>query len=334
MLQQIQNSYGKVISYYKHLKITPTQRRCLYVCLGTIVVIWLVYISNSSPSSGANQSTLTEGFVSGRPQTVIRSGPEQIYDKFYSEVYDQLFRSDMKNEYEIMLLHKHFLGKWKETPKTKILDVGCGTGHHVRILHRYKHDADGLDQSYHFIKRARKEVPSATFHHGNLIQPKLFEPRKYTHITCLFYTIYYQNNLSLVFRNFNKWLVPKGMVFIHVVRRSKFDPVLERASSLIPLFDPQRYSKERRTQTKLHFHEFSYESDWNLKTTNVQFKEIFRFKNDPYTRIHFHRLMMPSIRSIIKTANSNGFELVKTLDLFIVGHGNNYILCFQKKYGE
>lgn len=311
-----------------------------YRTLGKATVVCLLVIGLAvalcrwrDPESTYNTS-LTEGFQSGVTQTVVRNGPDQIYDKFYADVYDQLFRSDMKNEYEMMLLQKDYLSKWKETPKTKILDVGCGTGHHVRILQRYKHDVDGLDKSYHFLRKARREVPKCKFHQGDFINPKLFGPRTYTHITCLFYTIYYQNNLALVFKNFNRWLVPNGMVFIHVVKRNKFDPVLERASSLIPLFDPQRYNKTRRTNTKLHFKEFSYESDWSLKSSNVQFKEIFRFKNEPYTRIHNHRFRMLPIRTIIKTANDNGFKLVKTFDLFIVGHGNNYILSFQKKYGE
>ncbi len=39
-------------------------------------------------------------------------------------------------------------------------------------------------------------------------------------------------------------------------------------------------------------------------------------------------------KSIIMRANKNGFELVKSIDLFIVGHGHNYLMCFKKKYGR
>ena len=56
--------------------------------------------------------------------------PEKIYDKFYSGIYDELFLSTYKNQFEILQIRENVFKKWKkENGKMKILDVGCGLGH-------------------------------------------------------------------------------------------------------------------------------------------------------------------------------------------------------------
>ena len=82
MLSQFQITYKKIGSYFRHL--SQTHKRCILVCVVVILLIWLINTYYGVPrGSNLSESTLTEGFVSGRPQTVIRTGPEQIYDKFY-----------------------------------------------------------------------------------------------------------------------------------------------------------------------------------------------------------------------------------------------------------
>ena len=323
-----------MISYLDKLtkitKITKINKITKYIIIIilSLIIIYLLY--QNSNNKGSHKNGFKESFSN---QFVKKTSPFEIYDDFYAEIYDQLFQSDLKNEYECVQIQKNYLKHWN-TSKIKILDVGCGTGHHLRILKRYGHHVEGLDISPYMLKKAQKQCPAAILKKGDLNEASLYEPRRFTHITCLFFTIYYHKNLTRVFQNFNKWLQPKGLLFIHVVVKDKFDPVLERASSLIPLFDPQKHQKGRVTHTQLEFKEFKYESDWNLLKRKSTFQEIIRFKNEPYDRQHIHRLYLVNPKSIIMKANNNGFILIKAIDLFLVGHNHNYLMCFRKKFGD
>ncbi len=299
------------------------------VILGGFIIVLLVLLVICRQKEKQSGRELKEGFST----FIKKEGAQQIYDDFYAEIYDQLFQSDLKNEYECTQLHKMFLKDWKGAP-IKILDAGCGTGHHLRILKRYGHSVEGLDQSKPMLKKAKRQCPEAVLKRGDFDNPKTYENHRFTHIICLFFSVYYTKNLTKLFQNFNNWLKPNGMVFIHVVTRGKFDPVLERSSSLIPLFDPQSHTDQRNTRTSLQFKEFEYESDWDLTKRKSQFNEVIRFKKEPYDRQHIHRFNIINPKSIITKANKNGFELLKAMDEFIIGRGHNYVMCFRKKYGN
>lgn len=49
------------------------------------------------------------------------------------------------------------------TPETKILDLCCGSGQATQMLVQHSHDVTGLDASPLSLKRARQNVPTATF---------------------------------------------------------------------------------------------------------------------------------------------------------------------------
>ena len=57
-----------------------------------------------------------------------------IYDEFYSNIYDMLAQSSSKNVYEI----GEIIQQTSPTEKSIILDVGCGTGGHVSLLKKKK----------------------------------------------------------------------------------------------------------------------------------------------------------------------------------------------------
>ena len=303
----------------------------LVVSLGIIIIIIL---NLKYKTTYVNNAYFKEHF-SNPKENVTKVSPQNIYDRFYANVYDELFDSDMKNEFECMLLNKDFISK-NEKKKIKILDIGCGTGQHMKILNRYGYNMTGLDISKYMIKSAKKKLKSKNinFKLGDYHNTKLFKRREFSHILCLFFTIAYCKNLELFFKNINYWLTPNGFIFIHVVNRDKFDPVLERSSSLIPFFDPQRYSNKRNTKTKLHFTNFTYESDWNFDDKVTVFSEDFQFKDEPYSRTNKHIFKFYKQKEIINMAVKNGFKLVKVIDEFTIGFNYNYILCLQKKYGK
>ena len=254
----------------------------------------------------------------------------EIYDKFYSSIYDKLFNSQIKNEYEILNIKKYTLDKYKK--KINILDVGCGTGQHVKILKRYKFNSIGLDNSQAMLEKAKLVNPKNKFIHGDFHDKKLFVKYKFSHIICLFFTIYYSNNPKLVFKNFNYWIKPKGYICIHLVNPKKFDPILEKSSSLIPFFNPQKHSHDRKTETKLFFNNFKYKSNWNFNHKKVTFIEDIKFKNNKTKLRNIHQFQMHNVNKYIKIALKCGFKLVKVIDLTPVNHEFNNIYIFKKIY--
>jgi SAM-dependent methyltransferase len=256
---------------------------------------------------------------------------EKIYDRFYCDIYDELFYSKYKNQFEILQLRENVFNKWKDTDNPiKILDLGSGTGHHVDLLNQYSYDTVGLDKSQHMINISKKNYPLYEFKLGDFMEKANFEPLSFTHVTCFFYTVYYIDEVEVLFQNVNSWLKHNGVFCIHLVDKQKFDPVLEKSSSLIPLYNPQKH--ERKTHTSLVFNNFQYEGDWLLDKMPCQFVELFKFK-DKSNRRNYHTLNMYPMKKYVKAANKTGFKLVQTIDLGIVNHPYNYLFCFKKKFG-
>lgn len=289
-----------------------------------IIIIILISILGYFKKKGV----MTEHFQT----RLIKDNYTDIYDTFYSKIYDQLFKSDIKNEYEIYSLKQYIFDKYDKN-KINILDLGCGTGNHLKLLTKYKYTCTGLDKSKKILDIARKNNPSLELVLGDYHNKSIFKKREFSHILLLFYTVYYTNVPLKLFRYLNFWLKPTGFICIHLVDRDKFDPVLEKASSLIPLYDPQKYTTNRNTKTELDFNNFKYFSDWNFNKSDVNFIEHFAFKNESKSRKHIHKFTMYPISYYIKLAKKTGFKLVKVIDLTPVNHKDNALYVFQKLYG-
>ena len=136
-----------------------------------------------------------------------------------------------------------------------------------------------------------------------------------------------------MFKNFNYWLKPKGYLILHLIHRNKFDPVLEKASSLIPLFNPQKNTDKRVTKTKLHFKTFKYISDWNFKSNNVEFIENFILKNNSNIVKNVHKFNILKVNEYIKLLKKYGFKLTKIIDLTLANYEYNNLYIFEKIYG-
>ena len=63
-----------------------------------------------------------EGFEQ-RDQFLIKSGSD-IYDDFYANIYDYLVFNNLKDDYEV----GYIMNSLSPSSKSKILDIGCGTG--------------------------------------------------------------------------------------------------------------------------------------------------------------------------------------------------------------
>lgn len=95
-----------------------------------------------------------------------------------------------------------------------LLDVGCGTGSHLRYLSRW-FDATGLDVSKEMLAVAKRKLPNVRFVRGAMQSFRLSET--FDVITCLFSAIGYvrsEADLRRTIRHLSEHLNPGGALIV------------------------------------------------------------------------------------------------------------------------
>jgi SAM-dependent methyltransferase len=265
-----------------------------------------------------------EGFEQ-RDQFLIKTGPE-IYDKFYVSIYDYLVFNNLKNDFEI----GEIVNKSTPSTQSRILDVGCGTGHHVSSLGSMGLDVLGIDISPSMIEKAKENFPDYKFKVADALNGSTFEPDTFTHILCMYFTIYYFQDKRQFFNNAYNWLMPGGYLIVHLVDKDRFDPILPPGNPLMYI-SPQRYAKERITSTKVKFTEFSYSADFKFNNNNTAtFVEKIKNDSDGKVRKNEHTLYMPDAQEIADEALGCGFILDAKIDLLQCQYEYQYLYVFVK----
>jgi SAM-dependent methyltransferase len=266
-----------------------------------------------------------EGFEQ-RDAFLIKSGSD-IYDDFYSDIYDYLVFNNLKDDYEV----GYIINSTSPSSQSKILDIGCGTGHHVSSLGSKGLDVLGIDISPSMIDKAKTNFPDYKFNVGDALNNHLFESNSFTHILCMYFTIYYFQDKAQFFNNCFKWLMPGGYLIVHLVERDRFDPILPPGNPLLYI-SPQRYAKERITSTKVKFTDFSYSANFQFDDANDKALFVEKFKNDSDGKVrkNEHTLYMPDVQQIVDEAQSCGFILESKADLLQCQYEYQYLYVFVK----
>jgi len=253
---------------------------------------------------------------------------DNIYDGFYADIYDILVYSDVKDDYEV----GQILNKTTPTTESIILDVGSGTGHHVALLAEKGFNVIGLDKSQEMIKKAKSNFPNLNFVNGDIMNANQFHPQSFTHVLCLYFTIYYIKNKSQFFSNCYNLLMPGGYLVVHIVDRALFDPILPSANPLL-LLSPQRYAKQRITNSKITFDDFKYEANFELNESSNQANFIEKFQNKESGKVfrkNEHIFYMEQEDHIIQMAQEVGFIIQGKIDLIHSGYEYQYLYLLQK----
>jgi len=296
------------------------------VLLFILIVLILHYLFttyyNHSKKGGAMGS---EGFQN--TEKFVLHVDNNVYDDFYSNIYDYLVYSIALDEYEV----GEIMNKSTPTEQSVILDIGSGTGHIVsKLVSEHHLNVTGLDISPSMIQQAKTNYPDLNFMEGDALKSSTFSRNSFTHILCLYFTIYYMEDKTLFFKNCMNWLKPGGYVFIHLVDRDMFDPIIPPANPLV-LLTPQRYAKKRITKSKVTFNDFKYSADFKLdnSTNQAKFVEKFHF-DDGRVRKNEHTMYMPSEEEILAIAQEVGFIIHGEADLIQAGYEYNKLYILTK----
>jgi SAM-dependent methyltransferase len=306
-LKSITKIYSKLSNFGKIL---------IFIALLLIIVVFF----KSIEIPGLNK----EGFQS-QDKFLFKTGVD-VYDEFYANIYDYLVFNNVKDAYEI----GEIVNSTNASEKSIILDVGCGTGHHVGLLGEQNLNVLGVDISPSMIEAAKKNYPNFNFKVSNVLDNTQFNHNMFTHILCLYFTIYYFPDKRLFFDNCMDWLMPGGYLVVHLVNRDKFDPILPPGNPLY-IVSPQKYAKERITTTKITFNDFIYNSDFKLnKDANIAtFDEKFKF-NDGKVRKQEQKMYMEDEQDILTIAQQCGFILQGKIDLVKCAYEYQYLYILVK----
>lgn len=266
-----------------------------------------------------------EGFEQN-DKFLFKSG-QDIYDEFYADIYDYLVFNNMKDEYEV----GEIMNKTSASSQSKILDIGCGTGHHVASLSGRSIDIIGIDISPSMIKKAKENYPDYKFEVKDAANSQIFAPDTFTHVLCMYFTVYYIQNKAQFFENCYNWLMPGGYFIIHLVDRKNFDPILPPGNPLLYV-SPQKYAKERITTTKVKFTDFAYNANFELDEQNniAKFTEKFKNDKDGKVRKQEHIMYMPDLNEIVDEVQGVGFVLEGKVDLLHCQYEYQYLYIFTK----
>jgi SAM-dependent methyltransferase len=189
----------------------------------------------------------------------------------------------------------------------------------------------GIDKSNAMIKKAKENYPNYNFMRGDVLNALTFQRDSFTHILCLYFSIYYMKNKQLFFNNCYNWLLPGGYLVVHLVDRNKFDPILPPSNPLY-LVSPQRYAKNRITTSKVSFNDFEYQANFVLNENNdtAKFVEKFTSKNGNKKRRQEHIMYMETTHYILQLAQTSGFIISGQVDLLNVSYEYQYLYILQK----
>jgi SAM-dependent methyltransferase len=308
IIKSITNIYSKLSNFGKIL-----------LFMATLLIIVVFFKSIEIPTLNK------EGFISSPDKFLFKTGHD-VYDNFYANVYDYLVFNSVKNAYEI----GEIVNYTNPVETSVILDVGCGTGHHVAALSEQNLNVIGIDISPSMIEKAQESFPKYKFQIGDALDSTQFNHQEFTHILCLYFTIYYFPDKRRFFDNCMDWLMPGGHLVVHLVNREKFDPILPPGNPLY-IVSPQKYAKERITTTKVTFNDFVYNSDFKFDkgSSIATFDEKFKF-NDGKVRKQEQKLYMDDTEDILTIAQQCGFILQGKIDLVKCAYEYQYLYILMK----
>jgi len=206
----------------------------------------------------------------------------KAFDKQHVEMYDTLLYDSVKRDQEMFFLNPIL------DSSSFVLDVGCGKGHHVHELQKRGIQAMGIDTSQAMIKEAKKYPYD--FLIGDAQNTSLFSEDTFTHILCMYYTIYYMKNKKKFFENAHLW---SRYVVVHMA-------------------DEWNYGRKIK--------------GWSSSRAHDKFHEFFTNKGER-KRIE-HNIYWESISSLIGIAKQAGF-VVHSIYAYPMYKGE-YLYVFEK----
>lgn len=176
-----------------------------------LVILLLLYILISTSKEGFQNKYESKTLID-----------DNIYDKYYSRIYDEIWNMIPFYKIQIELMKPYFF------TTNNLLCFDSKTGHMPQLLSNIK--VVGLENSKHMVEYSKEKYPSIPFIKGNC-DPSIFKANLFTHIYCPLFSIN-TKDIDLFFECVDKWLVPKGYLFIVTYDTLNISKFLMQQSSI------------------------------------------------------------------------------------------------------
>jgi SAM-dependent methyltransferase len=262
---------------------------------------------------------MTEGFTQSE-RFVLKTDGES-YDDFYAKVYDRIHLPEDRTTTELSQILK-ITGA---DDNSVFLDVGTGTGETLRHLSESGANCVGIEKSPAMVAQTATKT-DAPVKHADVLEPMAFERASFTHILCLYQTIYEIANKPAFFTNCRYWLRGGGYLVIHLVNKDRFNTVVPVGTP--PLIDnPQKYASKRIVRTEVDFGNFEYVAKYDICDGKCStFVETFTDAATRNVRQNERKLFMESEQDILAMAGKCGFSQVGKVAVESDEHQAYYIL--------
>jgi len=279
----------------------------------------------------------SEGFV--QMQKFILKRDADAYDEFYAHIYDKIHLPEDRCKTELKLI----LEATSADETSVFLDVGCGTGETLKTLNDVGARCFGIDKSEAMVEIAKSKCASGAdpseskadmkeigaIKNADVLDAMNYNRQTFSHILCLYYTIYEIENKVKFFQNCRYWLKNGGVLVVHLVDKHKFNTVMPAAHPYM-IDNPQKYVSERITKSSVNFIDFEYYSKYDINDGPVStIMETFADTATQKIRQNERQLFMESEDAILKTAVNSGFSLYGKINLEPVNsdeHQSLYLL--------
>ena len=261
---------------------------------------------------------MTEGFTQTE-RFVLKSDGES-YDDFYAKVYDRIHLPADRVKPEL----EQILKLTGADDNSVFLDVGSGTGETLRHLTESGAQCVGIEKSAAMMAQS-KEKTDAPVKLADVLEPMAFERAAFTHILCLYQTIYEIANKPAFFTNCRYWLRGGGYLVIHLVEKDRFNTVVPVGTPLL-IDNPQKYASQRIVRTEVDFGNYEYVAKYDICDKCSTFVETFTDGLSRNVRQNERKLFMESEQDILAMAKKCGFSPVGKIVMENDEHQAFYIL--------
>ena len=258
----------------------------------------------------------TEGFY--QDDSYTHKDIATKYDDFYAGIYNDLYltKSRVAEEYDQIIRMTE-----PSVDYSVFLDVGSGTGEMAALLDNRGFQVYGIDRSAAMVKQSLANWPRLRIQKGDITADSMaYDRNMFSHILCMYMTIYEIEDKYAFFANCYAWLKSGGYLILHLVDKARFNPIVPAGKSkwLRGLEDSYGFARPppRISKTELDFVDFKYNALYDFPSDEqspVIFRETFHVGHK--MRKNESTLYMNSTEYILGIAQKFGFYVKGQVDM-------------------
>jgi SAM-dependent methyltransferase len=297
----------------------PSNRLIAILCLLATTLVIVIIVNR------INEKAHYEGFT--QDEKFVIKTDNDIYDEFYVQIYDKLFKRKEYSSFEMDVIFKNT----QPTQQSLFLDVGSGTGCLVNKIQTSGYKAIGIDLSLPMVEYSKEQYPDIRVKHGDILSQDIFPKNIFSHILCTNMAIYQFEDKKALVQRVSSLLQSNGYFIVHLVERNTFNSIIPLGNPTL-LDNPQKYSNRRITDTIIDFIDFKYKGSYDFtKTERVCLKETFTDEQTGHVRQNENILYMDELVDIISIVKTNGFVVHSKMAMKdFMGDENQFYYIFEK----